>query len=1071
VEIQPDDQATISTAAINNNSTDNCGVQGLSLNTTVFTCSHLGANSVTLTVTDNHGLTNTCTAMVTVSDPNTYCCAEPAALCKTNPEIWLDNNGQAQIAVTDIDNGSSYDCGLQSIDISPAAANCSHLGTPLPVTLTVIDLNNTTRTCVASVMVRDTISPSLGCPGNQIVFADGNCSGAVGAWAPVTKWDNCTPSGSIAVSQSPASNNVWNGHNSAQVVTLTVTDGSNNTATCSFSLTLQDTTAPTVVCKDVTVNLQEIPFVGSQATITAMDVFDSGADNCGSITLGVAPNLFTCGNVGNNTVTLTATDQQGYTKTCQATVMVQDAIPPKITCPANQTVSADANCSGMLDIWPPTSKSDNCTPSASISVSQSPAGNTILNGHNDARTVTLTATDASGNTAGCSLTVTLKDITPPSVTCKNATVVLDNAGAGSITTANVFQSGADNCGTVNQVSVIPNMFNCTHLGTGIVALTVNDGNGNTKSCNATVMVVDTQKPVFTNVPAPVTVQCNAVPGPGTATATDNCSVTVAYNGQTIMGGSCPDSYLITRKWTATDGSGNTQTATQRITVQDTQAPVFTSTPAAVTVECSNIPAVGTPAATDNCDAQVTMAYNGQTIVAGTCPDAYILTRKWTATDNCGNTKTATQRITVRDTKAPVFTSTPAAVTVECSNIPTVGTPTATDNCDTQVLISYLGQTVTAGACPDTYVLTRSWRAVDNCNNSKTASQKITVRDLTKPVFTSVPAPVTIECSSPVPTVGTAMATDNCDASVTMVYLGQSGTYLNCANSYQLVRSWRATDNCGNWAIATQRITVQDTQAPAFTSVPANVTIQCSSLVPPIGTATATDACAGYVQVTFLGQTSVAGNCPYSYTITRVWRAQDECGNSATASHTIFVQDTQAPTFNNPPPSIMVTCDEIPGVPVLTAQDNCGPATVTYEGQTQTPGDCSTEYSITRTWIATDMCGNVKTLSQIILVMPLPPVAPGGEDRNTSDKLVPVFNIRPNPTTDWVTLDLGDFAGQQLRLAVYDMLGVLVWEQQPEVLREPSLRLSMRQANLGDGLYTVVLEASGHREVRIIILTH
>lgn len=1070
VSLQAGGQAAITVADIDNNSTDNCGVQNRSLNSTSFNCNNLGVNTVVLTVTDVNGLSSTCTATVTVNDPNTYCCAPPQAVCKTNPVITLDNTGQAVIALADINNGSSFECGLQSIGVQPNTLNCSHVSAPLTVTLTVTDQKGATSTCSASVTARDAAPPQISCPPDQTVNANANCTGAVGSWQPASVSDLCTAPGAISLSQNPLANASISGHGTMQTVVLTATDASLNTATCSFTVMLKDETPPSVSCKNFAADLQQIPFVGSQAVIVANDVMASAADNCGPVNLAVSPNTFTCAHIGQNTVTLTASDQQGLTSTCQATVTVRDVTPPKITCPANQVVPADAGCSGQVGAWIATSKSDNCTPSGSVSVMQSPGSSTPLSGHNDARTVTLTATDASANTATCSFTVTLTDVSPPHVVCKNASVNLDNSGSGSLNAATVFSSGSDNCGTVNPVSVTPATFNCANLGAQVVTLLVNDGHGNTATCSASVQIVDTQKPVFTYVPPAVTVQCNAIPGPGTATATDNCGATVRYDGQMIEAGNCPGNYAIVRMWTATDGSNNTQTATQRITVQDTQAPVFTAAPVAVTVECSSIPAVGTPEATDNCDPSVTITYGGQSITPGACADSYVLTRQWIAADHCGNTRTATQRITVRDTKAPLFTSVPAAITVECSNIPGVGTPSATDNCDTQVAIDYLGGTVAQGACPNSYVLTRRWRATDNCGNTRTASQKITVRDRTKPVFTSVPASVTLECSDAVPAVGAPTATDNCDASVTITYLGQNGIYQTCVNTHQLVRTWRATDNCGNSTTATQVITVQDTRAPVFTSVPQPVTIECSDLVPPIGTPVATDACAGYVQITFLGQASTAGNCPYSYAITRTWRAQDECGNSVTASQLITVQDTQAPVFNSPPPAMMVNCDNIPSVPILTAQDNCGPATVTYQGQTQTPGDCEMEYTITRGWTAADVCGNIRTLSQTIVVLPSSPFGPGGENRGGSAARVSAFVVRPNPTTDWLTFDLGEFTGERVRLAIYDLPGKLVWEQQLDASRERSVRMSLRQVGLVEGLYTALIESPGFRQTRLVLLT-
>jgi hypothetical protein len=76
--------------------------------------------------------------------------------------------------------------------------------------------------------------------------------------------------------------------------------------------------------------------------------------------------------------------------------------------------------------------------------------------------------------------------------------------------------------------------------------------------------------------------------------------------------------VITRVWTATDDNGNASTYTQTITVVDTTAPSFTTSPANVTVECSasSAPsATGTAVASDNCDTSVTVAY-ADTTVAG-----------------------------------------------------------------------------------------------------------------------------------------------------------------------------------------------------------------------------------------------------------------------------------------------------------------------------------------------------------------------------------------------------------------------------------------------------------------------
>jgi hypothetical protein len=133
-----------------------------------------------------------------------------------------------------------------------------------------------------------------------------------------------------------------------------------------------------------------------------------------------------------------------------------------------------------------------------------------------------------------------------------------------------------------------------------------------------------------------------------------------------------------------------------------------------------------------------------------------------------------------------------------------------------------------------------------------------------------------------------------------------------------------------------------------------------------------------VNITYLGQVRTNGNCLNNYTLTRTWRATDLCGNSTTRAQVITVQDTQAPNFTSSlPANTTVTCAPncIPVAPALTATDNCGSATVTMQEQ-QTTGDCTTGYTVTRTWTATDACGNSKQHTQVFTVLPTPTFGAG-----------------------------------------------------------------------------------------------
>ena len=122
----------------------------------------------------------------------------------------------------------------------------------------------------------------------------------------------------------------------------------------------------------------------------------------------------------------------------------------------------------------------------------------------------------------------------------------------------------------------------------------------------------------------------------------------------------------------------------------------------------------------------------------------------------------------------------------------------------------------------------------------------------------------MECDA-VPAAATAAdasATDNCDATPVVTYLGETRTNGSCPNSYTLTRTWQAEDACGNKSTKSQTITVTDTKAPVLT-VPANTSVECDA-VPAAATAadaSATDNCDATPVVTYLGETRTNGSCP------------------------------------------------------------------------------------------------------------------------------------------------------------------------------------------------------------------
>jgi len=116
-------------------------------------------------------------------------------------------------------------------------------------------------------------------------------------------------------------------------------------------------------------------------------------------------------------------------------------------------------------------------------------------------------------------------------------------------------------------------------------------------------------------------------------------------------------------------------------------------------------------------------------------------------------------------------------------------------------------------------------------------------------------------------------------------------------NYTITRTYMATDTRNNSSTCMQTITVHDLTPPTI-MCPNSVSVPCYSLVPAPNTSlvTASDTCGGAVAVTFVGdsESNLGSSC--NNVITRTYRATDVCGNTATCSQVITINDNLAPTF-------------------------------------------------------------------------------------------------------------------------------------------------------------------------------
>ncbi len=498
--------------------------------------------------------------------------------------------------------------------------------------------------------------------------------------------------------------------NYSVTISTTLSDGNSVGLTQNVAVIPSDIIPPTVIPP---VNIQVDNDPGScDAILTLSDVgTPTTSDNCAINSVENDNSTLTFVN-GVNILTWIVTDSASNTSAVTQTIIVNDNEDPVLTIPADVI---SINCNVNIGV---ASATDNC--GGLIPTNNAPATFGL-----GITPVIWTVTDAAGNTVSATQLVTVSDtIAPINNAPADVTVNTDlNLCTASGVVLGVPITG-DNCTVAAVTNNAPVNF---PIGTTTVTWSVTDSASNTTLSYQLVTVNDNQPPSITPPPDLVSNSCTIVLG--NPTITDNCSFTFSNDAPVSF-----STGTTTLTWTASDTFGNTVTATQLVTFNDTTNPTITIQNDDLVVDAD----IGSCFASGvNLGNVITNDDCGITSSSNNAPIQFpigITIVTYTVTDTFGNSVSKTQSVTVLDVEPPVARARDIVVTLDNDsnlNIPyNLIDNGSTDNCSIQtfnVRSEISGRVISEER--EIPVEIRTGKMIDSKNSKNSNLFKLTCDDL------------------------------------------------------------------------------------------------------------------------------------------------------------------------------------------------------------------------------------------------------------------------------------------------------------------------------------------------------
>ncbi|MEM5538663.1 Ig-like domain-containing protein, partial [Olleya sp. AS48] len=441
----------------------------------------------------------------------------------------------------------------------------------------------------------------------------------------------------------------------------------------------------------------------------------------------------------------------------------------------------------------------------------------------------------------------------------------------------------------------------------------------------------------------------------TTTNSDNIA-SITYK-DVITQNSCP--IEVTRTFTMTDFCGITSTLNQIITIQDTTPPFLDTNAFDFTVQCDEnsqnafnnwLATNGSATATDTCGA-VTWS-NNYSGLSDDCGTTGSTTVTFTATDACGNTSTTSATFTIEDTVGPTFDGFPADNNNDQPSC--VGVP----------VLSFSNYTEVLG---------------DGNNNTFLQGEKFRYTNVSPGVDAIITILATVNTTVP-------LLDDNSSGSVdsfrprTAFSIANNGDrayveyqidFIDNSNNqptpiaefYTTYSDIDGNTNFGevNWTQFTNSYTVND---------PTDLTITEEGpwIVATAGTTEYTGVTNIYPQANITTRNTNTSSFKFRVGVVARKANVSGSGRQHNIEFACISNYTNPSTISD---EITIECSDLEDAEVLTATDNCSDTTVTFN-EIRTDGDCPNTYTLERTWIATDDCGNETTRTLTINVQDTTP---------------------------------------------------------------------------------------------------